>query len=192
MTDIDNIVQAGTTQFNLEEVKMLFNHDVKVDVSGININAKQGEILNLPRWVADVLETEKHGQIEDTDMVVELKQALVKENVKGEFEMAILEPHFYIKLRAYMKKLTDAEKDKYGSLLNTLVRKRQGKIIRLADSSKLTADIAQKLTIEEKAFFDTIHQNSKNFKEKILGGIGEVEEEEEEEEKKEEIEIQNE
>ncbi|MDG7054458.1 MAG: hypothetical protein JRZ95_04010, partial [Nitrososphaerota archaeon] len=71
-------------------------------------------------------------------MVVELKQAIVKENVQGEFELATLEPHFYIKLKSYMKTLEQSDFDKVESMLNSLVRKRKGKIIHLADSSKLT------------------------------------------------------
>ena len=169
MADIDSIVKASTMGFNLEDVKVSFNHDIKIDVSGVHVEGKQGEILNLPRWVADVLESENHAEIQDTDMVVELKQAIVKENVQGEFELSTLDSHFYIKLRAHMKRLSESDNDKIGSMLNSLVRKRQGKIIRLADSSKLTAEIAQKLTVEEQAFYNTIYDNSKSFKEKILG-----------------------
>ena len=149
---MDDVIKASTTGFNLEEVKVSFNHDVKIDVSGINVEGKQGEILNLPRWIANILETEKHGEIQDVDMVVELKQAVVKENVKGEFEVATLDPHFYIKLHAYMKRLSESENDKVGGMLNTLVRKRQSKIVRIADSIKLTTEIAQKLTVEEQIF----------------------------------------
>ena len=173
MNDIDNVVRASTAGFDLEDVKVSFHHDVKIDVSGVHVEGKQGEILNLPRWVANVLESEKHGEIQDTDMVTELKQAMVKENAKSEFEVSTLEPKFYIKLRAYMKRLSELEKDKVGSMLNTLVRKRQGKIVRLADSSKLTAEIAQKLTVEEQVFYNAIYDNSKNFTEKILGEYNE-------------------
>lgn len=173
MTDLDNVVKASTAGFNLEDVKISFNHDVKIAIGGVDVDAKHGEILNLPRWVANVLESEKHGEIQDTDMIVELKQAVVKENVQGEFEISTLEPHFYIKLRAFMKRLSESDIDKHGSMLNSLVRKRQGKIIRIADSSKLSADIAKKLTVEERIFYDTIYENSKNFKEKILGEYNE-------------------
>lgn len=169
LNDIDTIVRTSTQGFNLQEVKVAFNHDVKIDVSGVRVDGKRGDILNLPRWVANVLESEKHAEIQDTDMVVELKQAIVKENVQGEFELATLEPHFYIKLRAYTRRLSESDGDKVGSMLNSLVRKRQGKIVRLADSSRLTADLSQKLTVEEQAFYEAIYENSRSFKEKILG-----------------------
>jgi len=153
----------------LEDVKVTFLHDIKINVAGVDVEGKQGEILNIPRWVANVLEYEKHVNIEDTDMVVELKQATVKENVQGEFELATLEPHFYVRLLSYMKKLPKDDYDKVESMLNSLVRKRQGKIIHLADSSKLTADLSQKLTLEERSFYEKIYNTSIDFKKQILG-----------------------
>ena len=169
MTSIADLEKVHSTGFNLEEVKVTFNHEVKLDVSGIKVEAKEGEILNVPRWVANVLESQNHVEIQDTDMVVELKQAIVKENVQGEFELSTLEPHFYIKLKSQMKKLEQADYDKIESMLNQLIRKRQGKIIRLADSSKLTADLASKLSFEEREFYNNLHNISTSFQNQLIG-----------------------
>jgi DNA replication factor GINS len=163
------LAKIHATGFDLEEVKVTFLHDVKLSVSGLDIEGKRGEILNIPRWVAHVLETEKHLHIEEVDMVVELKQAMVKENVQGEFELATLDPHFYVRLISYMKNLPKDDYDKVESMLNSLVRKRQGKIIHLADSLKLTADLSSKLTLEERSFYDKIYKTSVDFKNQILG-----------------------
>lgn len=169
MMSTDDIVRVHTTGYRLEEVKVILHHDIKLNIKGIEIEGKQGEILNVPRWIAEVLESEKHAKIEDIDMVVELKQALVKENIQGEFDLATLDPHFYIRLKSYMKKLPASDYDKVESMLNTLVRKRQGKIIHLADSSKLTSSLSQKLTVEERLFYENIYKNSIDFKNQILG-----------------------
>jgi DNA replication factor GINS len=169
MLSSSELSRVHRTGFDLEDVKVTFLHDIKINVAGVDVEGKQGEILNIPRWVANVLETEKHVNIEDTDMVVELKQATVKENVQGEFELATLEPHFYVRLLSYMKKLPNDDFDKVESMLNSLVRKRQGKIIHLADSSKLTSDLSQKLTLEERSFYEKIYNTSIDFKKQILG-----------------------
>ena len=169
MVNTAELTRVHTTGFDLEEVKVTFLHDVKVNVSGFDVDGKQGEILNIPRWVANVLESEKHVTIEETDMVVELKQAIVKENVQGEFELTTLDPHFYIRLNSYIKKLPKEDFDKVQSMLNSLVRKRQGKIIQLADSSKLTTDLSQKLTTEERSFYEKVYNTSLDFKKQILG-----------------------
>jgi DNA replication factor GINS len=169
MLSSSELSKVHHTGFELEDVKVTFLHDIKINVAGIDVEGKQGEILNFPRWVANVLETDKHISIEDTDMVVDLKQATVKENVQGEFELATLDPHFYVKLTSFMKKLPKDECDKVESMLNSLVRKRQGKIIHLADSSQLTVELRQKLTLEERVFYEKIYNTSSDFKKQILG-----------------------
>ncbi len=167
--NVQDLERVHATGFDLEDVKVTFNHDVKIKVSDIDVEGKQGEILNIPRWIARVLEKENHVIVQDTDMVVELKQAIVKENVQGEFELATLEPHFYIKLKSYMKSLEQSDFDKVESMLNSLVRKRKGKIIHLADSSKLTTDLASKLTVEEKEYYNNLYNISTDFTKQILG-----------------------
>ena len=71
--DIQQIYAAG---FNLEDVKITLDHDLKMDVAGIKIDAREGEIISIPRWAALILENEKHCTIQETNMIVELKQAL--------------------------------------------------------------------------------------------------------------------
>ncbi|MDP3780024.1 MAG: hypothetical protein Q8Q69_02400 [Nitrosopumilaceae archaeon] len=169
MIDAQDMVKVHTTGYDLEEVKIILNHDIKLNISGIEIEGKQGEMLNVPRWISQVLESENHAKLQDIDMLVELKQATVKENVQGEEHLSTLDPHFYIRLKSYMKTLLPQDFDKIESMLITLVRKRQGKIVRLADSSKLTANLSQKLTIEERLFYENIYKNATDFRKQILG-----------------------
>ena len=78
-----DLAKVHLTGFDLEDVKVNFLHDIKINVAGVNVEGKQGEILNIPRWVANVLESDKHVSIEETDMVVELKQATVLKTYKS-------------------------------------------------------------------------------------------------------------
>ncbi len=166
--DISELIQIHTIGYRLQDVKVNFGHDLKIDVPEISIDAKHGEILSIPRWVADVLSSEKLAEVQDTDMVVALKQAIVKENVQGDFDLSTLEPEFYIKMNSFMQRLPQQDRDKLESMLNSLIRKRQGKIIKLADSSKLTSESAKKLTVEERALFEYIYSNSVDFKKQVL------------------------
>ena len=160
---------------SLKDVKVEFKKDTVLDISDISIKGKQGEILNIPRWVANVLESEKYVEIQDVDMLVELKQAVEKEKMLGQFDLSTLQvqhqadSHFYIKMKSYMNGLPEKDYDKVESMLNTLLRTRQTKIIRLADASKLTADISQKLSIEEREFYNNLHDNSSKFSKTIIG-----------------------
>ncbi len=170
MVSIANLIEVHTLGHELQDVKLVFKHDMKINVADISVESKQGEMMNLPRWMGYVLAEEKLAEVQESDMIVELKQALVKENVQGEFDLATLDQHFYIKLQSQMQNLDSIDFDKVESMLNSLIRKRQGKIIRLADSSKLSSDTASKLTVEEKEFYNTIYDNSAYFKSQIIGG----------------------
>ena len=166
MSDLERIHTIG---YDLKDVKVSFSKDLKLNVSDVTIDGKQGEILNVPRWVANVLESEKYVEIQDSEILTELKQAVMKEEVQSNFDLSVLEPYFYIKLKSYMQRMTEKDYDMTESMLNKLLRTRQSKIIRLADSSKLTAEISQKLTVEECDFYNQIHNASVKFSKKIIG-----------------------
>ena len=167
--DISELASIHSIGHDLKDAKVEFNNDLKLNVSNISIEGKKGEILNIPRWVANILESEKHVEIKDSETLVELKQAVMKEELHGDFDLITLEPHFYIKIKSYMKRLSEKDYVKVESLLNKLLRTRKTKIIRLADSSKLTAEISQKLSVEEHEFYNQVHETSIKFSKKIVG-----------------------
>ena len=166
---LEDVIKVHSVGYGLEEVKVEFKHDLKMDVSGVKIEGKESEIMNIPRWVAEILESENHVILHEQDMLTELKQAKVKENVQGEESLSSLDKHFYIKMNSYMKKLSKDDADKVESMLNELIRIRQGKIVRLADSSKLTADLISKLSVEEQVYYNEIHKASLAFKKQVIG-----------------------
>jgi DNA replication factor GINS len=165
---INELLQVYTIGYHTEDVKTVINHDFKIDVSGVTISGKQGEVINMPRWIAQTLESETHAEIQEPDMGIELTQSISKENFQGE-ELSHLEPDFYIKVRGYMARQSEKERDRLESLLNTLIRKRLGKLIPRANSMELTADLAKKLSIEERSLYNTIHNNSSDFLKQIFG-----------------------
>ena len=174
--EISELIHIHSIGIGLNDVKVEFKKGLKLDILDISIDGKQGEILNIPRWIAEVLESEKHVEIQDVDMVIELKQAVEKEKMLGQFDLATLkvqqqaDPYFYIKMKSYMKGLPEKDYDMVESMLNTLLRTRQTKIIRIADASKLTAEISKKLSIEEREFYNNLHDNSSKFSKTIIGG----------------------
>ena len=170
MIEMNDLSEIHTAGFDLEDVKFTFTRDFKAAIQGIEMDAKESEMMNIPRYVARILEDEGYGQIHEPDMVVELKQAIVKENVQGEFELSTLDEYFYIRLRSYMKRLSENDYDKVESMLNSLLRKRHGKIIHLADSARLTTDLSAKMTVEERKFYSDLHDLSKGFTKQIMGG----------------------
>jgi DNA replication factor GINS len=167
--ELEDVVKVHSIGYDIEEVKVEFKHELKMDVSGVKIEGKESEIMNIPRWVAEILESEKHVILHEQDMVTELKQAKVKEDVQGEESLSTLDKHFYIRMNSYMKKLPTDDSVKVESMLNELVRIRQGKIVRLADSSKLTSDLMSKLSVEEEVYYNEIYKASLEFKKQVIG-----------------------
>ncbi|MGQ0606257.1 MAG: hypothetical protein ACT4OD_04805 [Candidatus Nitrosotenuis sp.] len=165
---INELLQVYSIGYQLEDVKAVINHDFKISVSNVTMSGKQGEVINMPHWIAQTLESETHAEIQESDMGIELTQSISKENFQGE-ELSHLEPDFYIKVKGYMTRQSEKEHDRLESLLNTLIRKRLGKIIPRANSMELTADLAKKLSIEERSLYNTIHKNSTEFMEQIFG-----------------------
>ena len=167
--ELEDVIKVHSVGFGLEEVKVEFKHELKINVSGVKIEGKESEIMNIPRWIAEILESEKHIVLHEQDMITQLKQAKVKEDVQGEESLSTLDKHFYIGMNLYIKKLSNDDSNKVEGMLNELVRIRQGKIVRLADSSPLTSDLASKLTVEEEVYYNQIHDASLAFKKQILG-----------------------
>ena len=89
--ELEDVIKVHSVGFDLEEVKVEFKHELKMDVSGVKIEGKESEIMNIPRWVAEILESENHVILHEQDMLTELKQAKVKENVQGEESLSSLD-----------------------------------------------------------------------------------------------------
>jgi DNA replication factor GINS len=165
---INELLQVYSIGYAIQDVKAVINHDFKINVSNIALEGKQGDVLNIPRWIAQTLESEHHAEVQEPDMGIELTQSISKENFQGE-ELSHVDPDFYIKVRGYIARQSEKEQDRLQSLLKTLIRKRLGKLIPRANSMELSADLAKKLSIEERSLYNTIHKNSTDFVNQVFG-----------------------
>jgi DNA replication factor GINS len=171
--EIEKIEKLHEIGYGLKDAKTTLSQDVKFNVDKIKVEGSVGEILNLPQWVGKILEENKLGELDSTDMVTELKQALSKEKMVGEYQVSTLEPQFYIKLKQHMRTLHRDDFNHVESMLLELFRMRRGKLVKLADSTKLSSDLYNKITVEESVFFKTIYDNSKNFENQIRSNLHE-------------------
>ncbi|MHA7733239.1 hypothetical protein [Nitrosopumilus sp. S6] len=167
--EIDNIEKVHSIGYRLKDAKVTISQDYKFNVAGLKTEGKQGEVNNIPQWVGKILADNNLGTLDSPDMITELKQALSKEKMVGEYQISTLEPHFYIKLKESMKELNRDDFDKVESMMLELFRMRRGKLVKLADSIKLNSDLYNKLTVEEVIFYKTIYENSIEFENQIKG-----------------------
>lgn len=171
--NIEDMEKLHSIGYSLKDSKVTLNQDVKFNVAGIKINGTHGEVLNLPQWLGKILAQNKLAILDTPDMITELKQALSKEKMVGEYQLSTLDSHFYIKLKESMKNLRRDDFDHVESMMLELFRMRRGKLVKLADSTKLNSELYSKLTIEENIFFKTIHDNSIEFEKQIRGDLNE-------------------
>lgn len=171
--EIDKIEKIHSIGYNLKDSKVTVNQDFKFNVAGIQIEGKQGEVNNTPLWIGKILSENNLGVLDSPDMITELKQALSKEKMVGEYQISTLDQHFYIKLKESMRELTRDDFDKVESMMLELFRMRRGKLVKIADSIKLNSELYNKLTVEENIFYQTIYENSKEFEKQITGDLNE-------------------
>ena len=115
--DIEKVEKVHSIGYGLKDVKFTVGQDFKVDVAGIKLEATQGEVTNIPGWVGKVLAENNLGTLDSTDMITELKQALSKEKMVGEYQISTLDSHFYIKLKEAMKGLEKDDYDRVESMM---------------------------------------------------------------------------
>ena len=171
--NIDKIEKVHTVGYRLKDAKVTVNRDFKFNVAGIKTEGTSGEVINMPQWIGKILSENNLATLNSPDMITELKQALSKEKMVGEYQISTLEPHFYIKLKESMKQLKRDDFDKVESMMLELFRMRRGKQVKIADSIKLNSELNKKLTVEENNFYKTIHENSVEFERQIRGDLNE-------------------
>ncbi|QLH02300.1 hypothetical protein C5F47_01295 [Nitrosopumilus cobalaminigenes] len=167
--EIDKIEKVHSIGYRLKDAKITINQDFKYNVAGMKIEGTQGDTNNMPQWVGKILSENNIGTLNSPDMITQLKQALSKEKMVGEYQISTLDPHFYIRLKESMKELNNDDFDKVESMMLELFRMRRGKLVKIADSIKLNSELYNKLTVEESIFYKTIHENSVEFEKQIRG-----------------------
>lgn len=167
---ISSAQKAGRAGYDLEDVKVTFTADISTSVSGTDVSGREGDVINLPRWVARALEEGGHARVDEPSMEPELKQAISKENGLDDYQLASLDDHFYVRVQAHLERAPQQKREELGSMLNSLVRSRVSKIARLVISSKLSATNAEKLTIEERSLYEQMRASHDEFVAHATGG----------------------
>ena len=167
--EIDKVEKVHSIGYRLKDAKITINQDFKYNVAGMKIEGTQGDTNNMPQWVGKILSENNIGTLNSPDMITQLKQALSKEKMVGEYQISTLDPHFYIRLKDSMKELNNDDFDKVESMMLEFFRMRRGKLVKIADSIKLNSELYNKITVEENIFYKTIHENSIEFEKQIRG-----------------------
>lgn len=155
-------------EYLLEEIRVTFKSDVKISINDINIDAKEGDILLLPRWLTKILSKKNLIEIQDNEMSSYVSKALNRERISKPHDISGIDADFYIRVDDFLKNLNEKERDTLMVSLNSFVISRLGKIVKLAAASSLSAEMETKLSAEEKQLYNFINTSSLAFKESVL------------------------
>lgn len=155
-------------EYLLEEIRVTFKSDVKISINDINIDAKEGDILLLPRWLTKILSKKNLIEIQDNEMSSYVSKALNRERISKPHDVSGIDADFYIRVDDFLKSLNEKERETLMVSLNSFVISRLGKIVKLAAASSLSAEMETKLSAEEKELYNFINTSSLAFKESVL------------------------
>lgn len=155
-------------EYLLEEIRVTFKSDVKISINDINIDAKEGDILLLPRWLTKILSKKNLIEIQDNEMSSYVSKALNRERISKPHDISGIDADFYIRVDDFLKNLNEKERETLMVSLNSFVISRLGKIVKLAAASSLSAETESKLSAEEKQLYNFINTSSLAFKESVL------------------------
>ena len=155
-------------EYLLEEIRVTFKSDVKISINEINIDAKEGDILLLPRWFTKILLKKNLVEIQDNEVSSYVSKALNRERISKPHDISSVDVDFYIRVNDFLESLNEKEKENFMVSLNSFVMSRLGKIVKLAAASSLSAEMESKLSAEEKQLYNFVHTSSLAFKESVL------------------------
>jgi len=174
------MLERREREYLLGKAKVTMRSDVEnLDIGDFRIDRlAAGEMAELPRWVAD--ELEGLGMVDGAEepFEIEIYKALSKEKMMGPTQLSSLPPDFYIKMKRRLDRLSawaaegrsrreDVEKLRASSY--DLIGMRLSKLLSLSSSSTPVSVLADRLTPEEKSYFEMSQTMSKEWKQALLG-----------------------
>jgi len=164
----ESIKNTYLLEYLLEEIRVTFKSDVKISINDTNVDAKEGDILSLPRWLTKILSGKKLIDIQDNQISSYVSKALNRERISKPHDISGVDIDFYIRVKDFLKSLNEKERENLMVSLNSFVMSRLEKIVKLAAASSLSAEMEAKLSAEEKQLYNFIHSSSSAFKQWVL------------------------
>ncbi len=162
---IQSIYQLG---YMLEEVRVTYKEDAKMSVGNIVIDAKEGDMSSLPRWIAKILVEQGTVEIQSNDVTGYISRTMNRERIAKPHDLSGVDIDFYVRVNDYLEGLKERERENLIVSLNTFVASRLEKIVKLAAASSLSAELEGKLSAEEKELYILINKVSTKFKKGVL------------------------
>jgi hypothetical protein len=154
----------------------ILQNTTKQDVGSIHLeNMNQGDVVEVPRWIAEILIEMGVAESQEESFASEVFKAVNREKMAGDNQIATLRTDFYLKIRRHLAsssstvKPTDlAELERTRTLIYDLVALRLRKILSVSFALSPPTDIKEKLTPEEYQIFDTVYELLQSWRRAIM------------------------
>ena len=166
---IQSIYQVG---YMMEEVRVSYKKDAKMIVGNVAIDAKEGDMSSLQRWVAKILVEQGAVEIQSNDITGYISRTMNRERIAKPHDLSGIDVDFYVRVNDYLEGLRERERENLIVSLNTFVASRLEKIVKLAAASPLSPELEAKLAAEEKKLYILINNASTKFKKGLLKKFG--------------------
>jgi DNA replication factor GINS len=166
---IQSIYQVG---YMMEEVRVSYKKDAKMIVGNVAIDAKEGDMSSLQRWVAKILVEQGAVEIQSNDITGYISRTMNRERIAKPHDLSGIDVDFYVRVNDYLEGLRERERENLIVSLNTFVASRLEKIVKLAAASPLSPELEAKLAAEEKELYILINNASTKFKKGLLKKFG--------------------
>ena len=170
--NVEAIQSAYQIGYMSEHGRISYKKDVKMSVGNVAIDAKEGDMSSLPRWVAKILSEQGAIEVQSADSAGYISRTLNRERIARPHDLSGIDVDFYVRANDYLDSVKERERENLLVSLNTFVASRLEKIVKLAAASPLSAELEGKLAAEEKELYDVIHHSSMKFRRGVLKKFG--------------------
>ena len=139
--------------------------------------ASEGTVIEMPRWVANILAGLGQIELQEDDINSELFRAVTRERIQTNLQLNPIREDFYLRLKEHFRALRETAEtngvarqahDRVMISVHDLVTMRIGKILQLSALSSIPSDLFTKVTPEEKMLFEKVRELVSEWRRTLL------------------------
>lgn len=169
LDDVSTLYNFSNLDYLLKEIRVIYLKDIEISMPPfLFVNAKEGDMTSVPRWISLILSERGLIEIHDEDNLSYIKRALNRERISSGHMLSAIDPDFYVRVNNYLRNIDEKERESLIVSLNPFIASRLQKLVKISISSPLVPEIEEKLSLEEKLLYEVFYKMTFNFKKMVL------------------------